>query len=434
MLDLKYLRDNAEDVIAALHYRQDNPTPIKLVLMRDAEHRRHLQVLEAAQSRRNEISAEIGKLTRAKGDSHLITALRTGAETVNAQIEAETKTVRDLADAVHRQLAMIPNLPLAGVPLGPNADYNVEISKAGKIPIFDFPIKQHFELGEPLGMDFETGSRVSGSRYVFLKREMARLERALGQFMIDFHTTWNGYTEVSPPYIVNEEAMFGTGQLPKFAEDLYRTNGNQFLIPTAEVSLTNMVRDSIVEPGELGRFCALTPCFRAEAGSAGKDTRGLIRQHQFHKVELVSICSEMTALHEMEHERMLGSVEHMLDALGLPYRVMVLCTGDMGFSARKTYDIEVWLPGQNTYREISSISYCGDFQGRRMNARYRIPGEKGTKYVHTFNGSGVAVGRALVAVLENYQNADGSITIPKVLRPYMGIPMALPDDQELIVP
>lgn len=428
MLDLKYVRENEGEVLAALHYRQNNPTPVKLLLMRDAELRRAQQALQTAQARKNDISGKIGKLMREKADEAEINQLRIDSGMNNAEIELGTQSVRELEASVRHLQSIIPNLPMKGVPLGPNADFNVEIKKEGEKPNFSFAPKQHFEIGEPLGMDFETGTKVSGARYAFLKGDMARLERALGQFMIDFHTTRNGYTEVSPPYIVNEEAMFGTGQLPKFAEDLYRTNGNQFLIPTAEVSLTNMFRDSIVEHSELGRFCALTPCFRAEAGSAGKDTRGLIRQHQFHKVELVSVASEEVALHEMEHERMLGSVEAVLKALELPYRVVLLCTGDMGFSARKTYDIEVWLPGQDAYREISSISYCGDFQGRRMNARYRPAGEtKGTKFVHTFNGSGVAVGRALVAVLENFQNEDGSVRIPNVLLPYMGLVGASPN-------
>jgi len=432
MLDLNYLRENHAEVAARLQYRMARGSLIKILLMADARHRGALQALEKAQRRRNEISAEIGLLMRDKAPMDAVNALKIEMGLVKASIELNGQQVEDEGKTVTSLLSQIPNLPLKGVPLGPDANYNVEIKREGTKSTFTFTPKEHFDLGEPLGMDFETGARVSGSRFVFLKGQMARLERALGQFMIDFHTEWNGYTEVAPPYIVNEEAMFGTGQLPKFAEDLFRTNGSQFLIPTAEVSLTNMFRDSVVEPGELGRFCALTPCFRAEAGSAGRDTRGMIRQHQFNKVELVSLVTEDTAVNEMELERMLGAVEHMLKALGLHYRVMLLSAGDMGFSAAKTYDIEVWLPGQNEFREIASLSYCGDFQARRMNARYRIPGQKGTKFIHTFNGSGVAVGRALVAVLEQFQNEDGSITIPKALRPYMGSPVGSDDDQETI--
>lgn len=418
MLDLKYVRENHIELMQRLHYRTPRNSMIKILLMADARHRRAMQTLETAQQQRNEISADIGRLTR-EGKIDEANQLKVQMGVVKATIELATQQVATEGDTVQHLLAQLPNLPAKGVPMGASEDHNVQINRVGAVPTFDFEPKEHFDLGAPLGMDFETAATVSGARYVFLKGKMARLERALGQFMIDFHTKWHGYTEVAPPLIVKEEAMFGTGQLPKFAEDLYRTNGNHFLIPTAEVSLTNMFRDRLVQESELGRFCALTPCFRAEAGSAGRDTRGLIRQHQFNKVELVAVVNEDDA--KIEHERMLESVEAIMKALGFHYRVMLLCAGDMGFSAQKTYDIEVWLPGQKDYREISSVSDCGDFQARRMNARYRPAGEtKGTKFVRTFNGSGVAVGRALVAMLENYQNADGSITIPSALQPYMG--------------
>jgi seryl-tRNA synthetase len=285
---------------------------------------------------------------------------------------------------------------------------------------FSFAAKQHFELGEALGlMDFEAAAKISGARFVVLRGALARLERALAQFMLDLHTGENGYTEVAPPFLVRDNALYGTGQLPKFAEDLFVTKQDLWLIPTSEVPLTNLANDMIIDEAELPhRYTALTPCFRSEAGAAGRDTRGMIRQHQFHKVEMVSIAHPDES--EAEHQRMTACAEEVLKRLGLPYRVMALSTGDMGFSAQKTYDIEVWLPGQNAYREISSCSNCGDFQARRMKARCRKAGEKGTRFVHTLNGSGLAVGRTLVAVLENYQQEDGSIIVPDVLRPYMG--------------
>lgn len=433
MLDLKYIRENTDEAMTRLKTRQVDPRLVTTLLLRDYEHRTAIQDLEKAQQRRNEITARIAAIARLGTHTDEISALKEEMTSIKDNLDLLNGLVKKLGDDTKHGLSMLPNFPAEDVPVGKDEDANVEVRRVGNKPDFSFAPKDHVDLGAQLGMDFETGARVSGSRFVFLKGSMARLERALGQFMLDFHTTRNGYTEVLPPYIVNEDTMFGTGQLPKFADDLFQTTGNQFLIPTAEVPLTNMVRDSILDLSDLGRYCALTPCFRAEAGSAGRDTRGMIRQHQFNKVELVSIASEEVALHELEHERMLESVENVLKALGLHYRVVLLSTGDMGFSAVKTYDIEVWLPGQDTFREISSISYCGDFQGRRMNARYRPAGTtKGTKFVHTFNGSGVAVGRALVAILENYQNEDGSITIPEVLRPYMGIPMAGQDDLKII--
>ena len=321
-------------------------------------------------------------------------------------------------------MASLANLPADDVPLGEDEHGNVEVRRWGDPK--DVPAatlnkpKDHVDLGEGLGMmDFEAAARMSGARFVVLKSQIARLERALGQFMLDLQTVQNGYMEVSPPLLVKDEALFGTGQLPKFAEDLFRTTGDHWLIPTAEVSITNIVREQIVATEDLPlRMTALTPSFRSEAGASGRDTRGMIRQHQFYKVELVSITTPEQS--EDELLRMVGCAEGVLKALGLPFRTMLLCTGDMGFGARKTYDLEVWLPSQNTYREISSCSNCGDFQARRMDARFKAAGEKGTRYVHTLNGSGLAVGRTLVAVLENYQQADGSILIPEALVPYMG--------------
>ncbi|MHA1553037.1 MAG: serine--tRNA ligase, partial [Alphaproteobacteria bacterium] len=321
--------------------------------------------------------------------------------------------------ALRALLERLPNRAFDEVPVGPDEAANTVSHVVGDKPeIAD--AREHYEIGEALGlMDFETAARLSGSRFVILRGELARMERALGQFMLDMHTGEHGYLEIQPPLLVRDDAAYGTGQLPKAAEDMFAAGNDHWLIPTAEVPLTNLVRDSIIDAASLPhRYVALTPCFRSEAGAAGRDTRGMLRQHQFDKVELVSVCEPDAA--RDEHERMLGCAEEVLKRLELHYRVMVLSTGDMGFSARKTYDIEVWLPGQEAYREISSCSICGDFQARRMNARYRPAGAKATTFVHTLNGSGVAVGRALIAVLENYQNADGTVTIPDVLRSYMG--------------
>jgi len=303
--------------------------------------------------------------------------------------------------------------------VGEDEDANVEVRRVGAPPVFDFEPKDHVEIGETLGgISFDKASKLSGSRFVVLSGQIARLERALGAFMLDLHTAEFGYTEISPPILVRSEALFGTGQLPKFAEDLFRTENDFWLIPTAEVPLTNLSGGDIIDEVQLPiRVTALTPCFRSEAGAAGRDTRGMLRQHQFNKVELVSLVHPDQS--EDEHQRMTGAAEEVLKRLGLAYRVMVLSTGDMGFSARKTYDLEVWLPGQNTYREISSCSNCGDFQARRMRSRFRPEGGKGTEFIHTLNGSGVALGRCLIAVLENYQQADGSVVVPEALRPYM---------------
>ncbi|MGN6765666.1 MAG: serine--tRNA ligase, partial [Rhizobiaceae bacterium] len=374
------------------------------------------------QERRNYLSKEIGNAMRAK-DMARAEELKAEVAEIKSVIQNGEGREREFDQALVDTLAGIPNLPLPDVPVGKDEHDNVELRVVGEKPRMNFEPKEHFELGEALGMmDFETAAKLSGARFTVLRGKLARLERALGQFMLDLHTTEHGYTEVQPPLLVRDAVLFGTNQLPKFEEDLFFTphgEGRLGLIPTAEVPLTNLVREQILEQDKLPlRFTALTPCFRSEAGSAGKDTRGMLRQHQFDKVEMVSITDADSSLHE--HERMTECAEAVLKRLELPFRTVVLCTGDMGFGAKKTYDIEVWLPGQNTYREISSCSVCGDFQARRMEARYRPSEGKGTRFVHTLNGSGVAVGRALIAVMENYQNADGSVTIPQALRPYMG--------------
>jgi len=395
----------------------------------------------------------------AAGDKETAERLKAEVAELKGFIQDGEAQERALDDRLRDLLARIPNTPLEDVPVGPDESANVEVRRVGE-PKQPNWAKEHFELGEALGlMDFERAAKLSGARFTVLTGTLARLERALGQFMLDLHTTEHGYTEVQPPLMVRSEVMFGTGQLPKFAEDLFYGHSvdglrdvlssalgqvsdplhpefkaaltaavqseGRWLIPTAEVPLTNLVREEIQEAEKLPlRFTALTPCFRSEAGSAGRDTRGMLRQHQFNKVELVSITDAESSL--QEHERMTACAEEVLKRLGLPFRTVVLCTGDMGFGAQKTYDIEVWLPGQKTYREISSCSVCGDFQARRMNARYRPAGDSSTgsgrqpRFVHTLNGSGVAVGRALIAVMENYQNEDGSISIPEILQPYMG--------------
>ena len=335
-------------------------------------------------------------------------------------VQKGEQTEREINAELEKELAALPNLPLDEVPLGEDENSNVLVRAVGEPPQFAFKPKEHFELGEALGlMDFDTAAKISGSRFVVLTGALAKLERALAQFMLDIHTTEFGYTEVVPPLLVRDHAAYGTANLPKFAEDLFHTEDGFWLIPTAEVSLTNLAREAIHSDGDLPqRYTAWTPCFRSEAGSAGRDVRGMIRQHQFSKVELVSITTEEDAM--AEHERMTNCAEEILKRLGLAYRTMLLCTGDMGFASRKTYDIEVWLPGQDAYREISSCSVCGDFQARRMGARYRVGESKDVRFVTTLNGSGLAVGRTLIAVLENYQQQDGSVTIPEALLPYMG--------------
>jgi seryl-tRNA synthetase len=490
MHDIKAIRDNPEAFDKALTRRGLAPQAAAL-LKHDEARRTHLQKLQDAQNRRNSLSKEIGDAMKA-GDKAKAEALKAEVASLKDFIGSGEETERKLTQALTDALAVIPNLPLDEVPDGADEKGNVEVRRWGEPRKLDFEPREHFDIGEWLGlMDFETAAKMSGARFVVLKGQLARLERALAQFMLDLHTGEHGYTEVSPPLLVRDHAMFGTAQLPKFEEDQFFTDPRspdwvartkeairqvgrstigpeaqsytaeqvhrlvdtvaenaasifmiedswatddwetkrplgEFLrplrfglIPTAEVPLTNTVRESTLDGGKLPmRLTAGTYCFRAEAGAAGRDTRGMIRQHQFYKVELVSITAADKSLEE--HERMTNCAEEVLKRLGLPYRTMVLCTGDMGFGSRKTYDIEVWLPGQGAYREISSCSVCGDFQARRMNARYKPEGAKQAQYVHTLNGSGVAVGRALIAVLENYQNGDGSVTIPDVLRPYMG--------------
>ncbi|WP_339632557.1 serine--tRNA ligase [uncultured Sneathiella sp.] len=416
MLDLKWIRENPEAFDAAMARRGLPPQSDRLLGLDKA--RREVQTeLQELQARRNAAAKEIGKAKASGGDADAL--IREVADLKGTAQELEARE-RDLQDELDTALSVLPNILADDVPDGASEDENVELRRVGDIPTFDFKPKEHYELGEALGlMDFETAAKISGSRFVVTSGQIARLERALAAFMIDVHTLEKGYLEVSPPVMVRGDSLFGTGQLPKFEEDLYKTGEGHYMIPTAEVPLTNLVRDSILSEDDLPkRFTAHTLCFRSEAGSAGKDTAGMLRQHQFAKVEMVSITTpEQSA---KEHERMTACAEDILKRLELPYRVVVLCSGDTGFGARKTYDIEVWLPGQDSYREISSCSNCGDFQARRMKGRYRPEGEKGTQFVHTLNGSGLAVGRTLIAVMENYQQADGSIKIPDILVPYMG--------------
>ena len=418
MLDIKWIRENAAALDAALATRGADAAADALIKL-DEERRHQVQKLQDMQSRRNAASKEIGAAMGRK-DLETAESLKAEVAQLKGALQEAEETVRSLDEQLDEALAAIPNLPLDDVPTGADENDNELLRTEGAKPGWNHKPLEHFDIGETLGMmDFEVASRIAGSRFVVLRSQLAKLERALGQFMLDVHTTEHGYTEVVPPLLVRSEAVFGTGQLPKFAEDLFRTTDDRWMVPTAEVPLTNLVREEIQDHEVLPlRFTALTPCFRSEAGSAGRDTRGMLRQHQFNKVELVSITDQDSSLDELE--RMTACAETIMKRLGLHYRVMKLCTGDMGFGARKTYDIEVWLPGQDTYREISSCSVCGDFQARRMNARYRLAGEKGLHFVHTLNGSGVAVGRALIAVMENYLNEDGSVTVPEVLLPYMG--------------
>jgi seryl-tRNA synthetase len=425
MHDIRWIRDNPEAFDRGLKRRGLEPQAQEIIAL-DEERRRSIRLTQEAQTEANATSKLIGGAL-ARGDQEEAARLKAKVADLKAKIHEEDVRADASEAALKQLLEIIPNLPLDEVPDGADADHNREIRRHGEPPSFDFTPKQHFELGEGLGlMDFETAAKLSGARFVVLKGKLARLERALGQFMLDMQTRERGYVEVNPPFLVRDAAMYGTGQLPKFADDLFHTTDGRWLIPTAEVSLTNLVRESILEEGSLPiRVTALTPCFRAEAGAAGKDTRGMIRTHQFNKVELVSITTPETSRDELE--RMTAAAEEVLKRLALPYRVVQLCTGDMGFGARMTYDLEVWLPGQSAYREISSCSVCGDFQARRMEARYRPRAGGGLRYVHTLNGSGLAVGRTLIAVLENYQQADGTILIPDVLRPYM-------DGSEIIGP
>jgi seryl-tRNA synthetase len=418
MLDLKWVRENPQALDDALALRGASPAARSLLDL--DEKRRALQTsLQEMQQRRNAASKEIGGAMQA-GDKDRAEALKTEAADLKDRMAAEEEAERAAAEELDALLSGLPNLPAEGVPEGADESANLEIRRHGDIRDFDFEPQDHVAIGEGLGqMDFEAAATMSGARFVALRNGLSRLERALANFMLDIHTGEYGYTEVSPPLLVRDNAAFGTGQLPKFEEDLFKTTDGRYLVPTAEVPLTNLVAEQILAEDELPlRFTAWTPCFRSEAGAAGRDTRGMIRMHQFDKVELVSIVHPDRS--EEEHERMTQAAESILQRLGLPYRTVVLSAGDMGFAARKTYDIEVWLPGQQAYREISSCSNCGDFQARRMKARFRPEGEKGTRFVHTLNGSGLAVGRTLIAVLENYQESDGSVLIPEALGPYMG--------------
>ena len=422
MHDIKAIRDNPEAFDRAWESKGLS-SQTSAILVLDARLRAAQTALQDAQSRRNDASKLIGQ-AKARKDEAEAQRLMAEVEALKGDIAAQTEIERDTAEALREILAALPNIPAADVPFGEDEHGNVEQRRwgdpAGVPAARPNAPKDHVDLGGGLGgMDFEAAARMSGARFVVLKGQIARLERALGQFMLDVQTGEHGYTEVSPPLLVNDAAAYGTDKLPKFADDLFQTTDGRWLIPTAEVSLTSMVMGQIVGAEELPmRLTALTPSFRSEAGASGRDTRGMIRQHQFYKVELVSITAPDQS--EAEHQRMVDCAEAVLRKLELPFRTMLLCTGDMGFGARKTYDLEVWLPSQNTYREISSCSNCGDFQARRMDARFKRAGEKGTQYVHTLNGSGLAVGRTLVAVLENYQDEKGRIAVPAALQPYMG--------------
>jgi seryl-tRNA synthetase len=417
MHDIRFIRENPADFDSALA-RRGVEAKASFLLELDASWRGLAQSLQLALARRNDASKAIGAAMGRK-DNAEAERLKAEVATLKDEISDLEGNERAAQIALQDHLASIPNLPAADVPVGKDEADNVELKRFDSPRSLDGPPKEHFDIGPPLGLDFETGTKLSGARFTLLRGGMARLHRALGQFGLDILTCVHGYEEMVPPVLVRDEALFGTGQLPKFAEDLFKTTDGRWLIPTAEVSLTNIVNGDILAASALPlRYVALTSCFRSEAGAAGRDTRGYIRQHQFEKVEMVSITPPDQS--EAEHERMTSCAEDILERLDIPYRRMKLCTGDMGFTAARTYDLEVWLPGQNQYREISSCSTCGDFQARRMNTRYRPEGEKRTDYVHTLNGSGLVVGRMIVAILENYQNADGSVTVPDALRPYLG--------------
>ncbi|CAA0092531.1 Serine--tRNA ligase [Starkeya nomas] len=423
MHDIKWIREEPRGLVDALVRRgtieAEAQALVDGLIALDERRRSGIGKLEELQARRNAASKEIGAAKK-DGQNDRAEALMAEVAALKTDIPALEEDVKAAEAELFEKLSAIPNAPLAEVPFGKDEHDNVEFTRFGEKRAYAFTPKQHFEIGEALGqMDFEAAAKLSGARFVVLKNRLARLERAIGQFFIDTHTTEHGYTEVAPPVLVRDEAMFGTAQLPKFREDQFPAGEGFWLIPTAEVPLTNLVAQSILSEEELPlRLTALTPCFRAEAGAAGRDTRGMIRQHQFNKVEMVSITTPEKSLEEQE--RMLACAQAVLKKLDLHHRVVTLCTGDMGFASARTFDIEVWLPGQDAYREISSVSTCSDFQARRMNARYRPKDAKSPRFVHTLNGSGVAVGRAMVAILENYQNEDGSVTVPDVLVPYMG--------------
>ena len=416
MFDIRWIRENPKDFDRGLARRGLEPISAHLIEI-DKKHRAALTTAQECNAERNKLSKMIGA-AKAKGeDADDAIAKVSESKKVEAEAEENAKTFgAELEDV----MCALPNIPADDVPDGKDETSNIEIRKVGQIPSFEFEPKDHVALGEGLGMmDFERAAKLSGARFVVLSSALARMERALGAFMLDMHTTEFGYRETNPPALVRSEALYGTGQLPKFGDDLFKTEEGFWLIPTAEVPLTNLVANEILDDSSLPRrVTAMTACFRSEAGAAGQDTRGMIRQHQFTKVELVSIANPDES--DAELERMTGCAEEVLKRLGLAYRTIILCSGDMGFSARKTYDIEVWLPAQDRYREISSCSNCGDFQARRMRTRFKPEGKKDTVFVHTLNGSGLAVGRTLIAVLENYQQADGSIVVPEALRPYMG--------------
>jgi seryl-tRNA synthetase len=416
MHDIRAIRETPELYEKAWAER-GSPGRVAEIVELDARLRAAQTALQSAQSLRNETSKKIGQAKAAKDEGEA-TRLMALVETLKKTLEDEAALEREAGARLRAILESLPNIPAPDVPVGEDENHNVEVRRWGEPNAIAQP-KDHASLGEGLGlMDFEAAARMSGSRFVVLKGELARLERALGQFMLDFQTRENGYTEVSPPLLVNDAAAYGTDKLPKFADDLFQTTDGRWLIPTAEVPLTSLVMGQIVPEADLPlRYTALTACFRSEAGASGKDTRGMIRQHQFYKVELVSIVEPDKS--EEEHERMVSCAEAVLKRLELPFRTILLCTGDMGFGARKTYDLEVWLPSEGRYREISSCSNCGDFQARRMDARTKAAGEKGTRFVHTLNGSGLAVGRTLVALMENYQDEDGRIAIPQALHPYL---------------
>lgn len=417
MHDIRQIRENSAAFDAGLARRGVAPVSASIIAL-DEQRRAVATRMQEGQNRRNEASKAIGK-AMGQGDTETAEALKAEVAQLKGSLPALEAEEKDLTARLQDALAGLPNIPVDEVPDGEDEAQNVEVARWGTPREFAFPPREHADIGPALGLDFETGALLSGARFTFLKGQMARLHRALAQFMLDTQTTANGFMECAVPLLVKDDAVFGTGQLPKFSEDLFRTTDGRWLIPTAEVSLTNAVREQILAPEALPlRMTALTPCFRSEAGAAGRDTRGFIRQHQFEKVELVTVCKPEES--EAEHERMVAAAEGILQALHLPYRKVLLCAGDMGATARKTFDLEVWLPGQGAYREISSISNCGDYQARRMNARFKPEGSKKTEFVHTLNGSGLAVGRTLVAVLENYQQEDGSVLVPEALKPWMG--------------
>ncbi|MBY7649235.1 MAG: serine--tRNA ligase [Candidatus Liberibacter europaeus] len=417
MLDIKWIRENPKEFDKSLGKRSIEPHS-ESILSLDKKRRSLIKQLEEMRAQRNSCSEKIGEAI-AQNNTLIADKLKKEVSTIKDQLPLIEKETKEVSYSLDQILSCTPNVPMEDVPIGENENDNAIIRYVGDKPDVDRLFKEHFDIGEELGlMDFERANKLSGTGFSVLTSYLALLERALGQFMLDLHTSKHGYTEVSCPLLVRDEAMYGTGQLPKFKTDMFCTTDGRWLIPTAEVSLTNLVSNEITDPNLLPlRFTALTPSFRSEAGSAGKDTRGMLRQHQFWKCELVSITKDEDSI--TEHERMLSCAEEVLKKLDLHYRVVSICSGDLGFSARKTYDIEVWLPGQNLYREISSCSNCGDFQSRRMNSRYRDIKNSSLKFTHTLNGSGVAVGRCLIAILENYLNKDGSVTIPTVLRPYM---------------